>query len=204
MAKTNKTMKRDALIIFIKNPEPGKVKTRLAKTVGPEKALQIYLALSEYTRKVALSMPVARLLFYSKFVDTNDAWPDQAFDKRLQVGEDLGERMDQSFREALTDHDRVLIIGSDCPGLTKEILEEAYSALDERPYVLGPAEDGGYYLLGMRKPSSYLFENMAWSTESVLSETLERIKATGETYHLLESLSDVDYEADWERLGWEL
>lgn len=165
-----------ALIIFIKNPELGKVKTRLAATVGDEKALLIYMELLKHTQQIACAVEANRLLFYSKFMDTNDNWDNQAFQKQLQQGSDLGERMQAAFEQALVQHEKAVIIGSDCAALTPAIIENAFQALDTHDFVVGPAEDGGYYLLGMKQVEPTLFQKMEWSTDQVLPETLKRME----------------------------
>ena len=197
-------MNAPALLIFIKNPEKGKVKTRLARDLGDDKALQIYRALLAHTREVALSVSAERFLFYSEYVPESDDWPASGFDKRLQKGADLGERMYRAFVQVLERHERAVIIGSDCPQLQASIVEEAFARLEEFPVVLGPAEDGGYYLLGLHRPEPSLFHDISWSTESVLEQTLQRVAALGQEAFLLPRLSDVDRAADWERYGWEL
>ena len=197
-------MSDSALLIFIKNAEKGKVKTRLAQSVGDDKALQIYQALLGYTRSIALNIDADRLLFYSNFVDQNDAWPNDQFHKLVQTGSDLGARMQQGFVNALAKHQKAVIIGSDCATLTVEIVQQAFQALDQYDYVIGPAQDGGYYLLGMSQPSPSLFEDMAWSTDQVLPTTLNRIQQLQRNYFLLPELSDIDYAEDWEKYGWEV
>ena len=196
-------MSTATLIIFIKNPEAGKVKTRLAAEVGNEKALEIYHALLKHTRETVLSRPFDRLLFYSSFIDHQDEWPSQDFTKLLQEGDGLGDRMQHAFAHAFTQGGPVLIVGSDCPGLSPTILEEAIEHLQSKDFVIGPAMDGGYYLLGMRNYQPEVFSNMEWSTASVLPTTLERINVLQATYALLPMLSDVDYLADWEEHGFE-
>ncbi|MCB0620135.1 MAG: glycosyltransferase, partial [Saprospiraceae bacterium] len=101
-------------------------------------------------------------------------------------------------------HERAVIIGSDCPQLQASIVEEAFARLEEFPVVLGPAQDGGYYLLGLHRPEPSLFHDISWSTESVLEQTLQRVAALGQEAFLLPRLSDIDRAADWERYGWEL
>ncbi len=192
-----------ALIIFVKNAERGKVKTRLAKSVGPDKALAIYRELLRHTREVAGAVEADRFVFYSAYIDTEDEWADSQFQKQLQRGPDLGARMNTAFTQALVEHDKAVIIGSDCPTLTPEIVTGAFRQLDGHDYVIGPATDGGYYLLGMKKPTPGLFNNMVWSTENVRSETLRRIRQMGRSYYLLPELSDIDVAEDWERYGWD-
>ena len=190
---------KNALIIFIKNPALGKVKTRLAKTVGDEKALEIYRELSRITRKNASILRGVQLyVFYSNFIDKNDDWSNEIFEKRVQLGEGLGDRMSNAFHEILTQHEHVCIIGSDCPTLSVDILNQSFEMLQNHDFVVGPSTDGGYYLLGISsKKYDFLFKNMEWSTENVLSETLQRIAQNDKTIALLPYLTDVDEEKDW-------
>jgi rSAM/selenodomain-associated transferase 1 len=188
------------LLLFIRNPQPGRVKTRLARTVGDTEALRIYKILLEKTRDAALGVGAERWLFYSDFIDNNDDWLEADFSKKIQSDGDLGERMQQAFREAFeAGAGKVIIIGSDCPELTREILQMAFDKLDETDLVLGPASDGGYYLLGMKELEPSVFHGIEWSTETVLARTLEKIQAAGKSCALLPVLSDVDTEADWRR-----
>jgi len=191
-----------SLIIFIKNPALGKVKTRLAATLGDEVALDIYHKLSARTREVVTDVDFPRYLYYSDFIDWNDDWDNALFIKRLQQGADLGERMLNAFIATLCQHSPAMIIGSDCPLLTPGILQEAFNQLEQHPFVLGPALDGGYYLLGMHEPCAELFQAMEWSTDSVARVTLERIAKRNQACALLPPLPDVDEAADWELYGW--
>ena len=193
-----------ALIIFIRNPELGKVKTRLAESLGDEKALAIYKSLLEHTRQIAESVETDRLVFYSHFIDPTDEWASVHFQKFLQSEGDLGSKIKQSFEKAFEQHQKVLIIGSDCASLTATLIEEAFEALDSHEFVLGPAIDGGYYLLGMRQFSPTLFDGIPWSTDRVANLTLEKMKELGGSCQLLVPLSDIDYAEDWEKYGWEI
>lgn len=189
---------RRTLLIFIRNPILGQVKTRLARTVGDAEALRIYNALLEKTRMATIDAAVERWLMYSDFVDPHDDWPATDFRKMLQQPGDLGERMEQAFRAAFAaGAQQVVIIGSDCPDLTAVTIEAAFTALDTAEFVLGPVPDGGYYLLGMRTLEPTLFRDIAWSTDTVRSATLERIAAAGKNCALLPMLTDVDTEEDW-------
>ncbi len=194
-------MSNNALLIFIRNPQKGRVKTRLAVTLGEDAAYDIYLQLLAHTRRVTLATAADRLVFYSHFIDYNDQWTFPGFEKHLQAGDpDLGARMEAAFQLAFSQHyDKAVIIGSDCIQLSPAILETAFLALDSFPYVLGPAFDGGYYLLGMRKPAPSLFNNMAWSTPDVAVETLRRIDSLGASTFILPTLSDIDEAEDWEK-----
>lgn len=186
------------LLIFIRNPQLGKVKTRLARTVGDTEALRVYQILLEKTRVAAQGVQAERWLFYSDFVEKNDAWPEADFSKKKQADGDLGQRMEQAFRTAFeAGASKAVIIGSDCPELTGEMLQKAFDALDEADFVLGPAPDGGYYLLGMKRLEPAVFRGIEWSTERVRTLTLEKIRAAGKSCTLLPELSDVDTETDW-------
>lgn len=193
-----------ALLIFIKNPEKGKVKTRLARTVGNEQALEIYKALMAHTRSLAIEVEARRYLFYSQFVDQADDWSNDLFAKGLQSEGDLGIKMSMAFQMVLAKHSKAIIIGSDCASLSAATVEEAILALDTSDFVVGPALDGGYYLLGMRKFEATLFQNMPWSTDQVAQITLDRIRVLGKSYHTLPALSDIDFEEDWKKYGWDL
>lgn len=192
----------NALLTFIKNPEKGKVKTRLAATLGEEMALKIYLELLRHTRKIAEQVEADRYVFYSQFIDEEDEWGIKHFQKRLQSGEDLGIRMAGAFEEVLKTHRKAVIIGSDCASLNASIVQQAFDLLDQYDFVIGPAMDGGYYLLGMKEFSPEVFQEIEWSTETVASETIEKIDQLHKTYTLLPLLSDIDYEEDWKKYGW--
>ena len=193
-----------ALLIFIKNPELGTAKTRLAKTVGDERALRIYRELLRHTREVATEVNAERYLYYSKFVDTTDDWLAANFNKALQPEGNLGTRMQTAFAAVLAQHDRAVIVGSDCATLTPEIVEQAFTALNTHDAVLGPAADGGYYLLGLKDLSVDVFSDMVWSVDTVAEVTRQRLADAGKTVAELVELSDIDTEADWVRYGWEV
>ncbi len=190
-------MKPDLLIIFYRNPELGKVKTRLAATVGDEKALAIYLKLASHTRSIVTEVDCDRIVWYSNFVDTEDNWPNQQFKKEVQQGSDLGSKMEFAFEHAFRQgYSRVCIIGTDCLELTEEIVRDAFGKLKNHDAVLGPALDGGYYLLGIKKVHPEFFTNKIWSTDSVFSKTVEDFKRLNLSYHLLPTLRDVDTADD--------
>jgi len=195
-----------SLIIFIKNPIAGKTKTRLAASVGHERALKMYHQLMRHTREQAQGLQsTQRLLYYSEFVVDDDAWPSTAFNKLVQEGADLGERMNNAFASALSEGaEKVVIIGSDCPGITTELLQKAFQALSNHDLVIGPALDGGYYLLGMKSKHPALFQDISWSTENVAHQTRSKAQELGLSTAELIPLSDVDYLEDWLRYGWEV
>lgn len=193
-----------ALITFVKNPRLGEVKTRLAQTMGEHKALQIYLALLDHTRQVCEQVPAQRYLYYSQFIDRQDNWPNDRFHKAIQPPGDLGTRMATAFETVLQQHQKAIIIGSDCATLRPEIITLAFAKLDTADFVLGPALDGGYYLLGMRQFTRELFTQMPWSTPEVADITRHRIHQLGYSLAEVDQLSDIDYETDWLQYGWPL
>lgn len=181
------------LLIFARNPELGKVKSRLAKSIGPKNALKIYLQLLDKTKEIALKVNCFRVVFYSDFVDFHDIFDPTYFYKDQQYGEGLGERMNNAMTSSFEEGaDKVIIIGSDCYELRSSLIQEAFELLNDKDLVLGPAEDGGYYLIGMKKPLTAIFENKEWGNSDVLLDTLLTIKEKGLTFHLLETLNDVD------------
>lgn len=185
------------LIIFYRNPEIGKVKTRLAATIGDGEALGVYLKLVAHTRTITEQLPCAKVVFYSNYIDTEDNWSSAVFQKKLQQGHELGDRMKQAFQQGFTDgFNSICIIGTDCYELTSEIIAEAFKKLKSHDAVMGPAADGGYYLLGMNKLHTPLFKNKQWSTETVARDTLKDFESIGLQYHLLPQLNDVDLETD--------
>jgi hypothetical protein len=158
----------------------------------------------QHTRQVAQQVEATRLLFYSSFVDEQDNWPSSDFHKQLQEGDDLGERMQRAFAVGFRHDGPVVIIGSDCAQLTPQIVRDAFTQLEDHDFVVGPADDGGYYLLGMRTYTPSIFDNIVWSTEEVFPATIRKMTDAGWSYALLPTLSDIDYAEDWERYGWEL
>lgn len=194
------------LIIFIKNEEEGKVKTRLAKTLGDQKALEIYQRLLDKTKEVALQLTeVDKALYYSGFIAENDRWPTKHFNKKLQHQGSLGERMSAAFTEGFEKgYQQICIIGSDCWDLDAKRLQEAFDALDTHSFVAGAANDGGYYLLGMSYFLNSLFQGKTFSTSSVYNEAIAEIKKTGDPYKELDILTDIDNEDDLKQTSlWE-
>ena len=197
-------MTKQVLLIFAKNPEAGKVKTRLAATIGNDAALYVYKQLVEHTVSVMNCLPVDKIVFYSDFVSDEDAWNTEHYSKQLQNGINLGERMNNAFASAFKDgYDRVVIIGTDCPELNAEIIMNAFICLDKYDVVIGPAEDGGYYLLGLKKLCSEVFENIRWSSSTVFVDTTRKCAALQLTYGLLPVLNDIDEENDLLTSKWQ-
>ena len=182
--------------MFARYPEPGRVKTRLAERLGAHAAADIYRAfLADLARRlrqcadrrVLCYTPAdARAGEYFRSLGAGD------FELWSQPDGELGQRMLAFFTDFSQAGNRVILIGSDAPPLPRRILEQAFSALDHVDCVLGPATDGGYYLLGLRVVRSELFSDVAWSTSDVLAQTVERIRAAGLTLRLLQPWYDVD------------
>ena len=190
-------MPKNLLLVFTKNPELGKVKTRLAKTVGNTTALKIYIFLLERTRDIVVKVSADKAVYYSVKVRENDIWDASTFQKHQQVGEDLGIRMLHAFKNGFkAGYEKVMIIGSDLYDITAETIENAFIALENNEVVIGPAEDGGYYLLGMNSLEEKVFKNKDWGTETVRKNTLEDLK--DKKVFLLGELNDVDIFEDIE------
>lgn len=185
----------NCLIIFTRNPELGKGKRRLAATVGDQAALDIYKFLLDHTRSITKDLQATKQIWYSEKVHENDAWDNDVYDKYVQEGDDLGIRMENAFQMAYKNHDHVIIIGSDMYDMSQEDLENAFQQLESHDAVIGPAQDGGYYLLGFtKKLVKGIFENKEWGTETVLAKTLNDLKSVN--YATLETRNDVDYYED--------
>ncbi len=186
---------KNLLLIFTRNPELGKCKTRLAAAVGDQAALDIYNFLLNHTVQITKNLTTDKIVYYSEEIWKNDIWDINTFDKKLQKGLDLGERMSNAFKNGFEKgYQKIIIIGSDMYDLSQEDIENAFLKLSDNDYVIGPAEDGGYYLLGMTKWNENLFENKEWGTQTVLNDTLNTLK--NEKKQLLETKNDVDYYED--------
>jgi len=190
----------DALIIFIKNPVAGKVKTRLAKTIGDQAAMEVYLELLDLTQNACNKVDAARYLFYSNHIDRKDNWDEKQYLKHIQIGENLGERMQHAFDFVFNlGHKKIAIIGSDCPQISPSIINTAFKSLDKNDIVYGPSDDGGYYLKAMKKVHSFLFNDLPWSQPELLDEIKAKVEAHKLKLHKLEVLFDVDDTGDFER-----
>jgi rSAM/selenodomain-associated transferase 1 len=189
-----------ALVVFVKNPELGKVKTRLAAQIGNEKALEIYHGLLNHTHTVATAWEAKVRVYYSDFIPEFDLWDIGFCSKHLQKGDNLGERLLSAVQESFDeDFENVIIIGSDCPKLSTEHLNRALAELKEVDVVIGPAKDGGYYLIGFKEPFPALFEGKSWSSSQLFDQTLETMIKSGISWYELPILSDIDTVEDLER-----
>ncbi len=192
----NKHMKqKNVLMIFTRNPELGKCKTRLAATVGDQAALDIYKFLLQHTVRITKELDVTIEVHYSVKVREHDLWDPKIYTKKQQSGDDLGQRMENAFAAGFANgYQHIIIIGSDMYDLSQKDIEDAFHALASHDYVIGPAEDGGYYLFGMKSLNSQVFKNKVWGTETVLEDTLKDLQK--QNIKLLEERNDVDYYED--------
>ena len=184
-------MNNNLIIVFVRTPELGKVKTRLAKAIGDQAALTIYKLLLKHTATVLHELSFDKVVYYSEKIENNDFWKASLFEKKLLKGADLGERMQQAFETAFDrGYKKVLIIGSDLFELTSTLIISALEALETYDISIGPSLDGGYYLLGMKELHPAVFKNKKWGTDSVLENTLQDLKQ--QNVKLLEALNDID------------
>jgi rSAM/selenodomain-associated transferase 1 len=166
-------MDKNLLIIFAKNPILGKAKTRLAASIGEKKALVIYKKLIEKTANIIGELSIEKELYYSDFIEKNDVWNNKVTRKKTQRGKSLGERMENAFKKGFAEgYKNIVIIGTDLWDLETLEIEKAFESLEKNEGVIGPAQDGGYYLLGLSKWNPTVFQNKKWGTSTVLNETL--------------------------------
>lgn len=183
-------MTEELIIVFIKNMTLGRVKTRLAKTIGNQAALEVYTELVKVTENALQHITTNKRICFSETIEEN-AWLN--YQKETQVGIDLGERMKNAFKKGFQDgYKRIVLIGSDLPNITANHLKDALAILKTNQTVFGPALDGGYYLIGQSKPNDFIFENKPWSQPELLETTLSELNKNNVTYSLLETLNDID------------
>lgn len=201
-------MSDSLLMIFVKNLIPGMVKTRLAEDIGIDKALDVYQELVHHTHKITKKIEVDKAVYYSEYVEIEDIWDNGDYKLTSQKGFKLGEKMSNAFDEAFDSYNKVVIIGSDCYDLSAKHIKLAYEMLEENDVVVGPAKDGGYYLLGMKEFLPQLFKDKEYSTDAVLQELLQEAEELELSVYKLPELNDIDTLEDlketnieWEKLG---
>jgi len=181
----------NALILFTRNPELGKCKTRLAKTIGDVQALNIYKYLLKHTANISKQVNADRFVFYSEQIIKEDIWDSSRFYKMLQKGEDLGARMHHAFQILFNKgYKKCIIIGSDLYDLHPDDIEKGYKQLENSDVVIGPSEDGGYYLLGIKSLQNNIFKNKAWGTDSVFQDTVTDLEKKNIAF--LDAKNDID------------
>ncbi len=165
-------MSKNVLIVFCSHPRDRG--TSLASAIGDDRAQAVYEYLSGATREVADALTCDKAVFYPETITQMDGWDNDTYTKQLQRGNDYGERLQNAFSWAFeSGFSRVCIIGTDFHGLTTEILEKAFEFLDDGEAIIGPAKDGGYYLLGLTRIYPELFEGKSWGSYTVLDDTLQ-------------------------------
>lgn len=196
-------MVENLLIVFVKHPQAGKVKTRLAREVGDQAALTVYRELLSRTRKATFGVSeVERRIYFDRPPASDSLWNSPHFRGYVQEGKDLGQRMHHATEQGFKDgFKRVVIIGSDCPSINAGLLSEAFRILRQKDAALGPANDGGYYLLGLTRPLPPLFRHKEWSTETVLHHSIRDLQQNGFAYQLLDEQIDIDSLEDLKQAG---
>jgi rSAM/selenodomain-associated transferase 1 len=189
----------DLLIIFVKAPRLGFVKTRLAKTLGDQASLAAYRQLVDSLLRNLSTLTDVQLRFSPDDATSEiRQWLQPSWTAVAQGDGDLGQKLKAAFAQSFAiGAQRVVIVGSDCPTVTATDIQTAWQELQDSHVVLGPAVDGGYWLIGLNQPQPPLFENISWSTDSVLAETLERARKNNLRVTLLRRLRDIDTESDW-------
>lgn len=183
-------MSKTLLIVFVKNIILGKVKTRLAKTVGDNLAFDVYKELVDITENCSKKVNADKHIYFSDVV-INGKWSNDL--KFVQKGETLGDRMENAFNYGFTlGYQKIVLIGSDLPDISPKIIDDGFSSLEKTDTVFGPAEDGGYYLVGMRKQHNFIFKNKPWSESCLLEKTLNQLKEKDVGFVLLKTLNDID------------
>jgi uncharacterized protein len=197
------------LIVFTRYPIPGKTKTRLIPALGAVGAADLHRQMTEHTlaqvRQLRADGMAIEVHYAGATADRELAdWLGADLVYRAQGGGDLGERMALSIKTALqAGHDRVIIVGTDCPGLTIDVLQLAFEQLQDCDLVLGPAIDGGYYLIGLRRFMPELFVGISWGTSAVRQQTIEIAIELGLSMGDLPLLADIDRPEDlpiWKQL----
>ncbi len=183
----------NAIVLFFKNPRKGHVKGRLSKQIGEDKALGIYNQLLLRTLKITRSLKKEHDVYY--YCDENE----NVFDLdnfHVQEGDSLRDHIKNAADKHLKDHEKVVLIPSDCFDLTAEDLEKAFEVLDQKDVVFGPATDGGLYLIGLKNEMDYLFESIPINSPNILHFMIDELSEKGMSYSLLETRIDVDTEDD--------
>jgi rSAM/selenodomain-associated transferase 1 len=185
-------MNKSAILIFIKNPDLGRVKKRLAQSVGDGKALEVYKQMLEHTQQITKSLSSDKFLYYDRLADTTDTWPNSIYQKKTQSGKDMATRIQNALKDVFNaGYEHAIIIGSDCLELDERIIRLAFRQLEHFDYVLGPTKDGGLYLLGVNSQHQKLFKIEGWGTEQLTSQTQKTIQHFNKNCFMLSELSGV-------------
>jgi len=190
----------NSLIVFLRKPIRGHVKSRLAKDVGEKKALEIYNWLLELTHLACYRLKFPVNLYFDQSEGSLPNWADRYL-CHVQKGKDLGIRMKNAFNEQLKISGKTVMIGSDCPEIDEEIISKAFNVLTDKDIVLGPAKDGGIYLIGLKNLDRKLFQNVPWGGPGVFEKLEENAGALSLKVDVLEERQDIDIKRDF--LKWQ-
>ena len=187
---------KEAIILMVRLPKLGNVKKRLAKTLGKERALVIYQKLIDHTRLVINEMPLHRFIYYSHETKKHEGWGNDTF-FRVQRGKNQGEIYKNAFRDVFElGFQKVVLLGVDCPALERRHVQTAFLQLDKYDTCVGMSKDGGYYLIGMKKYTPSLFQNISWGQMTVIGDTFNRMMEQKLRCTFLEELIDIDTNKD--------
>ncbi|MGE5812571.1 MAG: TIGR04282 family arsenosugar biosynthesis glycosyltransferase [Ignavibacteria bacterium] len=195
-------MSKHKVIIFLKYPEVGKVKTRMAESLGGNFAAEFYKICAEYILNECLKLKESGIdlyIFYEGQANENKIknWVPGSFKLICQKGENLGKRMYNAFSNFFKDkEEKIILIGTDIPDLSSSLIEKAFKYLENHDTVIGQSSDGGYYLIGLSRLNKDIFTGIPWSTDKVLVITLKKLEKRNSSYKLLPELIDIDTEAD--------
>lgn len=188
-------MAKNILIIMCSHPHDRG--SRLASAIGDDRARAVYDHLLNLTKEIADNLSCKKAVFYPESIQGDDAWDNLRYTKKVQTGKDYGERMRNAFAWAFeSGFTNVCVIGTECYGLTGEIIDRAFEFLDEGEAIIGPAKDGGYYLLGTNKMYPELFEGKSWGSYTVLDDTLQDFDRLELQYGKLPVLVKVNEKRD--------
>ncbi len=193
------------VILFVKLPERGKVKSRLSRDMDWDFVLHLYDCMVQDMITMLKRSGVPFLICYDPpgALEQMERWLGREYSYSPQTGNDLGERMEHAFARTFQEGiERVLLVGSDIPGLSRAVIAEAFESLAAQDAVIGPARDGGYYLIGFQKNGfdASIFRDMIWSTDAVYGETVMRLRGKNRKVHVLQQCTDVDTKEDLKTL----
>lgn len=194
-----RNVRAELLIIFVKAPRPGTVKTRLAREIGEAAACAAYCRMVNDLRSNLARLEPVEIRFTPDDGEADVAqWLCPGWRLAPQGVGELGTRLQAAFSQAFASgSNRVVVIGSDCPTVTASDIELGWDELDQHDVVIGPAQDGGYWLVGLRSSCPRLFQEISWSTPTVLVETLKKAEAAGLKVKIMQQRSDIDSPEDW-------
>lgn len=166
--------------------------------MGADKALEVYKEMLLHTFNITKNCPCSKIVYYSESIDKEDMWQRAGFLQGVQNGKDLGAKMHNAFECAFNNsYTEVILIGSDCMTLDEKLILQSFEQLTKSPAVLGPALDGGFYLIGLKNTNPEFFINKEWSHDKVLDQMKSSLKMHEVIPYLMPELSDIDVEQDW-------